>query len=311
MKTPLPRILLLLCVVGIFLTVAAAGPSHSIVKVEGNVRYRGVNDKNWMLAITGKDVKLEDNFNLSPNSRVGIKDVKTSRVYYASTPGVLTAQDIINRATGKASNVVRNVNDRIQDAMDNKAQAPEQNYKTGGIGVVASLIGDESSLAVESNYMAAEFNDTDEAYTDSVYAALRRVIDGIDTVCGDSLAVTPGVRTLADNDLYTLTINNALQDAMYVNFVRYSDGEYHMCLSEQSGDPAPYCIARPADTTIVDNVNYLWVNTPSKIAEEYIMIAAPKQFDADRIALMLQLDTPSQQLESPADVYITRFIPTK
>ncbi len=312
MKTPITRLLMLTCVVCTFITVlAAAAPTHSIAKVEGNVRHRGVNDKTWMLAISGKDVKLEDNFNLSPNSRVGILDKKSNRVYYSSTPGVCTTQDIINRATGKASNVVGNVNDRIQDAMDNKTAAPTQNYKTSGIGTVASLIGGESTLEVESNYMAAEFNEADEAYTDIIYAALRRVLDGELTGTGDSISVVPGFRTLTDQDLYTLTVTNTLPMAMYVNFVRLSDTPAQMCLSEENGDPDPYCIARPSDTTTLDGVNYLWVNTPEKIVERYVMIAAPKQFNADRIALMLELDTPASALPTPSDVHIITIAPLK
>ena len=251
------------------LNLSAAG-KYTIFKVSGTVRIKS--ESGWQAAVRRSEVQLRDILSLATNSRVGILEESSGRIYFCAHEGEHSVARIISTARKESDRTIANVNRRMVATLNEQQQQGHTYHIIG-----ATHRGQESDTG-----------------TQSVYAALRKALQG--------KRPSPILQLTwqCDEEVSTPVFQNPTNRPLYMNLIRIEQGEASIALriGREEGVSA---LVIPAGCSVVAE-GYAFASTLLS-RSQWLLFGSPTLFDSLLLQQYLRDQVGSGSGITPAELH--------
>ncbi len=267
---------LLLSILLLFLMMASlmATGRYAVFKVSGDVKLKQA--EVWAVPVLRMEVTFRDQFLLGEQSRLGIVDKETHRIYYTEKKGKRNVAQIITEARKQAEEVTGLVNKQIRSSFkrdNNRMQVAGASYR----GM------------------------TDDAKTQAVYVAIRKILTkNINVIANDRLRLEK--INAGEESVSFFRITNSMDFPVYVNVLDCSKKHPSLCFNLGYTYDEPFLLIAPGKS--VDIRQFLFADIENK--NDYLLFASDFAFDTQALQLLLDKNAiPAEGSHKPVELYFS------
>lgn len=260
------KMMLLLVAIFAIFQLEAQPTGYAIYKLTGTVSLKKGSE--WSVLQKRDEVKLTDMVRIGEKSEVQILDRTSNRIYKSLQSGEFRIVHIINQARQHSDQIAHQVNKAI---FENMKRQNVQNQTFSRIG--ATMRGDAEQPAV----------------TDSVYCAIRQLIDAILQVKPISWDAKLSLvkKKLSDGEFY-FKIENGHEVPLCVNLLRIDrrDQSASLCFNWGYTCDEPYILIPTKQSLSFDD--YIFAEQPDEDNIVFVLFATQVPFDNQALQLLLK-----------------------
>lgn len=268
------RLFLSILLLFLMLTSSMATGRYAVFKISGDVKLKQT--EVWTVPVLRMEVTFRDQFLLGEQSRLGIVDKETHRIYYTDKKGKRNVAQIISEAKKQAEEVTGLVNKQIR----------------------SSFKGDSHRMQVAG---ASYRGMTDDAETQAVYASIRKALTKNASIITNDRLLLEKINSIEESVSF-FRITNSMDLPVYVNILDCSKEHPSLCFNLGYTYDEPFLLIAPGKP--IDIRQFLFADIEDK--NDYLLFASEFPFDTQVLQLLLDKNAvPADDSQVAVDIYFS------
>ena len=270
--------LLVMLLFSLAVTMSGGREKYSVFKVSGQVeRYAGAE---WCAVERRDSLSLKDRLRLAADSRIGILDNSSGRIYYSDNVGEQSVAAIIVSAKRSSDAVTGQVNRQIRQAM---GEGRSSDYSYTAVG-------------------ASRRGESEAGVTARIYGVIADVLGTGCIQAEDSVRLG---KHPAGDGAFSFIVENGTDKTLCVNVLAVSGHRKPMlCFNVGYSCDEPYVLVPPHSEQAVSQ--FVFAEIPDD-GTEYLLFASEELYDIQELQMLLNTSATPQPSDSTVKVMFARL----